>query len=50
MLLIVLAFSLLSIFVSSNGITFFSKGAIITSVESDSTAFEQGLRQGQIII
>src|SRR3989344_2779405 len=50
MLLIVLAFSLLSIFVSSNGITFFSKGAIITSVESDSTAFEQGMRQGQIIV
>ena len=46
-LLIILLFSLISIF----GIppTFLQKGVIITSVESNSTAFEAGLRQGQII-
>ena len=48
-LIIFLAFSFLSIFVSSNGVTFFQKGVIIASVEKNSTAFEQGLRQGQII-
>ena len=50
LLIIVLALSLLSIFVTPNGIAFFQKGVLITSVESNSTAFEQGLRQGQIII
>jgi len=47
LLIIVLAFSLISIF----GIppTFLEKGVLITSVETNSTAFEQGLRQGQII-
>jgi len=47
LLIIVLAMSLLSIF----GLppTFFQKGVIVTSVEANSTAFEQGLRQGQII-
>ena len=47
LLIIVLAFSLISIF----GLppTFLEKGVLITSVESNSTAFEQGLRQGQII-
>lgn len=46
-LIIVLFFSLLSIFGIPN---FFEKGVVITSIESNSTAFEQGLRQGQIII
>ncbi len=46
-LIIILIFSLISIF----GLppTFLQKGVLITSVESNSTAFEQGLRQGQII-
>jgi len=48
-LIIFLVFSLLSIFVSSSGITLFQKGVVITSVEKNSTAFEQGLKQGQII-
>ncbi len=30
--------------------TFFQKGVVITSIDSNSTAFEQGLKQGQIII
>jgi len=47
--LIVLLFALISIFVSSNGITFLQKGVLITSVESNSTAFNEGLRQEQII-
>lgn len=46
LLIIVLALSLLSIF----GMPSFQKGVLITSVEQNSTAFEQGLRQGQIII
>ncbi len=45
-LIVVLALSLLSIF----GIPSFEKGVLITSVEANSTAFEQGLRQGQIIM
>lgn len=45
-LIIVLVLSLISIFVTS---TFLQKGVLITSVESNSTAFEQGLRQGQVI-
>lgn len=46
-LIIILIFSLISIF----GLppTFFKNGVLITSVEANSTAFEQGLRQGQII-
>jgi len=46
-LIIVLILSLLSIF----GLppTFFQKGVIVSSVESNSTSFEQGIRQGQII-
>ncbi len=46
-LIIILLFSLISIF----GLppTFTEKGVIITSIESNSTAFEQGLRQGQVI-
>ena len=48
LLIIVLALSFLSIFDMPP--TFFQKGVLITSVEQNSTAFEQGLRQGQIII
>ena len=48
LLIIVLALSLLSIFGMPPA--FFQKGVLITSVESNSTAFEQGLKQGQIII
>ncbi len=49
-LLIILAiFSIISIFITSNGIAFFQKGAMITSVNQNSTAFESGLRQNQII-
>ena len=46
-LIIFLVLSLLSIF----GLppTFLEKGVVITSVNSNSLAFEQGLRQGQII-
>ncbi len=47
LLIIVLAFSLLSIFGMPP--TFFEKGVVITSVEKNSIAFDQGLRQGQII-
>ncbi len=48
-LIIAVVLSLLSIFVSSNGVTFFQKGVVVTSVEPNSTAFELGLRQNQII-
>lgn len=44
-LIIVLFFSLLAIF----GIPSFEDGIVITSVDTNSTAFEQGLRSGQII-
>ena len=46
LLIIVLFFSILSIFNFGN---LFQQGVLITSVESNSTSFEQGLRQGQII-
>ncbi len=46
LLIIVLVLSLTSIFVTP---TFFQKGVLITNVQSNSTAFEQGLRQGQVI-
>ncbi|HDK42229.1 MAG TPA: PDZ domain-containing protein, partial [Candidatus Pacearchaeota archaeon] len=46
-LIIVLAFSLLAIFGMPP--TFIKSGVLITSIDSNSTAFEQGLRQGQII-
>ncbi len=46
MLIAVLLLSLLSIFPIS---TLFQNGVVITSVNSNSTAFEQGLKQGQII-
>lgn len=47
LLIIILILSFTSIF----GLVpkFFDKGVLITSIESNSTAFEQGLRQGQII-
>src|SRR3989344_3265512 len=48
LLAIVLALSLLSIFGTS--LSFFEKGIIIKTVDLNSTAFEQGLRQGQTII
>lgn len=48
LLIIVVALSLLSIF----GLppSFMEKGVLITSVETNSTAFDQGLRVGQIIV
>jgi preprotein translocase subunit SecD len=49
LLIILLVLSLVSIFVSPNGITIFQKGILITSVEQNSSAFQYGLRQGQII-
>ena len=50
LLIVILIASLLSIFyTSSYGFAFFQKGVLITSVEQNSTAFESGLRQGQII-
>lgn len=47
-LIIILVFSLISVF----GLPpkFLQSGVLVTSVETNSTAFEQGLRQGQIII
>lgn len=49
LLLIFLLFSFVAIFINSDGLTFTQKGVLITSVEKNSTAYEQGLRQGQII-
>ena len=46
LLIIVLLLSLISIFITPN---FLEKGVLITSVEPNSTSFEQGLRQGQVI-
>jgi len=46
LLIIILVLSLISIFITP---TFLQTGVLITSVESNSTAFEQGLRQGQVI-
>ena len=46
LLIIILGLSLISIFITS---TFLQKGVLITSVETNSTAFEQGLRKGQVI-
>jgi preprotein translocase subunit SecD len=46
LLIFVLVLSLLSIFATPN---FLQKGVLIKNVEQNSTAFEQGLRQGQII-
>ena len=44
--LIVLSFALLSIFITPN---FLQKGVVISSIDINSPAFEEGLRQGQII-
>jgi preprotein translocase subunit SecD len=44
--LIFIALSLISIFITP---TFLQTGVLITEVDSNSTAFEQGLRQGQVI-
>lgn len=44
--IVILIFSLIAIFPISN---LFQKGVLITSVDQNSTAFEEGLRQGQII-
>jgi preprotein translocase subunit SecD len=44
--IIVIIFSLISIFVTPN---FLQKGVLITSIEQNSSAFEQGLRSGQVI-
>ena len=46
-LLIVVALSFLALFGSSTN--FFQKGVLVTSVEQNSTIFEQGLKKGQII-
>ncbi len=46
LLIIMLVLSLVSIFITP---TFLRKGILITSVETNSTAFEQGLRSGQVI-
>jgi preprotein translocase subunit SecD len=43
---IIFALSLISIFITPN---FLQKGVIITGVEKNSSSFEQGLRQGQVI-
>jgi len=48
LLIIILALSLLSVFGMPS--TIFQKGVLVTSVETNSTASEQGLKQGQIII
>ena len=47
-LIIFLVFSLLAIFGFPP--TFLQKGVFVSSIEANSTAFEQGLRQNQIII
>ena len=46
LLIIILILSLISIFITPN---FLQKGVLITSVDPNSTSFEQGLRQGQVI-
>jgi preprotein translocase subunit SecD len=46
LLIIMLIFSLMSIFITPN---FLKKGILITSVEGNSTAFDQGFKSGQII-
>ena len=49
LLIIFIVFSFSSILISSNGITFFQTGVLVASVDGNSTSFEQGLREGQII-
>ncbi len=50
LLIFILLASIASIFVSSGDINAFKEGVLITSVEQNSTAFEQGLRKGMVII
>lgn len=50
LLIVLIILSFLSIFLSSNGFTLFQKGVLITGVDLNSTAYEQGFRQGEIII
>lgn len=50
LLIIVLVLSLLSMFTYNGQITFFQKGALVTSVDSNSSAFEQGLRKNSILL
>ncbi len=45
LLIIVLVLSLISIF----GVGSFEKGVLITSIDTNSTGFEQGLKKGQVI-
>jgi len=47
LLVIFLVLSLFSIFITPN---FLQKGVLVTSVDSNSSAFENGLRQGQLIL
>ena len=47
--IIVLVLTIMSIFIYAGEITFFQKGVLITSVEQNSSTFNSGLRQGQII-
>jgi preprotein translocase subunit SecD len=49
LLIVILILSVISIFVSSYGFSLFQKGVLITSVDQNSSAFDYGLRQGQII-
>lgn len=46
---ILLVLSLTSIFVTSSGVAFLQSGVLISSVEQNTSAYEQGLRKGQII-
>ncbi len=50
LLLIFISLSLLSIFVNSSGITFLQEGIKVDSINQESRLFEQGLKQGDIII
>jgi len=49
-LLIAIVLSFLFILITPNGIAFFQTGILVTSVDTNSTAYEQGLKQGDIII
>lgn len=47
--IIALFLSLLSIFLSPHGFTLFEDGVLVTNVEHNTTAYEQGFKQGDII-
>ena len=49
LLIVLVLLSLMSIFISSNGFTLTQKGVLITSVNSNSIASQQGFEQEQII-